>query len=198
MNKVIREIDFKSGKIMQIISGDITQENVDAIVNAANAYLQHGGGVARVISLNGGSQIQIESDSWIEKSGPVSHESPAYTSGGALPCKYVIHAVGPVWGEGDEDKKLTAAISGSLNLSDQLGLTSISFPAISTGIFGFPKERAAKIILKELEKYFEEHPGTSLELIRLVLFDEDSVAVFLDIYDSFIHVRGNNTNHKLS
>jgi len=192
MNKLISETKFKSGKVMQIISGDITRENVDAIVNAANAYLQHGGGVAGVISFNGGPQIQIESDSWIEKYGPVRHKIPAYTGGGELPCQYVIHAVGPVWGEGDEDKKLAAAISGSLKLGDQLGLTSISFPANSTGIFGFPKERAAKIILKEIIEYCGEPYGTSLELIRLVLFDDESVAVFLKVSDLIDDIPVNN------
>ena len=198
MNKLISETKFKSGKVMQIISGDITKESVDAIVNAANAYLQHGGGVAGVISLNGGPLIQIESDSWIEKYGPVRHETPAYTGGGDLPCQYVIHAVGPVWGEGDADKKLAAAISGSLKLGDQLGLASISIPAISTGIFGFPKERAAMIILKEIIDYCGEPYGTSLELIRLVLFDDESVAVFLKVSDLIDDIPVNNIHNILT
>ena len=178
MNETISKITLDLGKVINIRFGDITEEHVDGIVNAANAYLQHGGGVAGVISLNGGSIIQEESDLWIEKHGPVQHESPAYTSGGDLPCKYVIHAVGPVWGEGDEDQKLADAISGSLALGDRLGLTSIAFPAISTGIFRFPMKRAAKIILEEIKNYFDQNPGTELNQVRLVLFDERSVSVF--------------------
>ena len=125
MNKLIREYIFETGKVLQILLGDITKEHVDVIVNAANAYLQHGGGVAGVISLKGGSIIQMESGQWLEENGPVQHASPAFTSGGDLPCKYVIHAVGPIWGEGDEDKKLAEAVAGSLVLGDQLGLSSI-------------------------------------------------------------------------
>jgi O-acetyl-ADP-ribose deacetylase (regulator of RNase III) len=184
MNKLIREFVFESGKVLQILLGDITKEHVDAIVNAANAYLQHGGGVAGVISLKGGSIIQKESDQWLEENGPVQHASPVYTSGGDLPCKYVIHAVGPVWGEGDEDKKLAEAIAGSLALGDQLGLSSIAIPAISTGIFRFPIERAAKIILNAFRTYIKQNPAASLRQIRLVLYDEQSLYVFLKIAES--------------
>lgn len=179
MNKVVKEYPFSSGIKLQIISGDLTRERVDAIVNAANAYLQHGGGVAGAISRHGGPQIQIDSDQWIEQHGFVSHNSPAYTTGGNLHCRYVIHAVGPVWGEGDEDEKLADAISGSLKLGDQLSLISLAFPAISTGIFGFPKERAAKVILKAMRDYFAGTPGSNLEVVRITLFDQDSLHIFL-------------------
>lgn len=192
MNQLVREVVLGSGKSIQIISGDITEEHVDAIVNAANAYLQHGGGVAGAISLNGGPQIQVESDAWFEQHGPVQHDSPAYTGGGELPCRYLIHAVGPVWGEGDEDVKLAAAIMGALILANRLELNSIAFPAISTGIFGFPKERAAKIILQVFKDYFGEFPDTRLELVRLALFDEESVAVFLQAADLEFNIPNNN------
>lgn len=184
MNKLIREYIFETGKVLQILLGDITKEHVDVIVNAANAYLQHGGGVAGVISLKGGSIIQMESDQWLEENGPVQHASPAYTSGGDLPCKYVIHAVGPIWGEGDEDKKLAEAVAGSLVLGDQLGLSSIAFPAISTGIFRFPIERAAKIILEAFRTYIKQNPAANLGQIRLVLYDQQSLYVFLRIAES--------------
>ncbi len=197
MNQLIREIVFKSEKRFQLVHGDITEEQVEAIVNAANAYLQHGGGVAGVISLNGGPQIQIESDAWIEQQGPVRHESPAYTSGGRLPCRYVIHAVGPVWGEGDEDYKLRAALVGALKLGDRLGLTSIAFPAISTGIFGFPKERAAKINLSVFKDYFNECPDSNLEIIRLTLFDEESMAVFLKVFYVELDISENTNRGKV-
>lgn len=184
MNKLIREYIFETGKVLQILLGDITKEHVDVIVNAANAYLQHGGGVAGVISLKGGSIIQMESDQWLEENGPVQHASPAYTSGGDLPCKYVIHAVGPIWGEGDEDKKLAEAVAGSLVLGDQLGLSSIAFPTISTGIFRFPIERAAKIILEAFRTYIKQNPAANLGQIRLVLYDQQSLYVFLRIAES--------------
>src|SRR5512139_4331821 len=121
MNKVLREHNLPTGQTLQIVQGDITMEAVDAIVNAANEHLQHGGGVAWAISKKGGPVIQKESNDWVRQHGPIPHSHPAWTSGGLLPAKYVIHAVGPVWGDtqsagagGDEDKKLAEAVTGSL------------------------------------------------------------------------------------
>ncbi len=179
MDTILREKTLPNGTKVQIAQGDITAELLDAIVNAANSELQHGGGVAWAISRRGGPKIQQESNAWVRKYGPVSHEEPAYTSGGNMPCKYVIHAVGPVWGVGDEDKKLTAAISGSLRCADRLKLASIAFPAISTGIFGFPKDRAAKIFFATFEKYFAENPQSSVKLVRMSLLDQPTVDAFL-------------------
>jgi len=179
MNTVLKERTLSTGQTLQIVQGDITIEEVDAIVNAANEHLQHGGGVAWAISKRGGPAIQQESDEWVRTKGTVSHAHPAWTSGGLLPAKTVIHAVGPVWGEGDEDAKLAAAVSGSLRVADELGLQSIAFPAISTGIFGFPKERAAKIILGAIEAYFEENTSSGVKVVKLVLFDQPTVDVFL-------------------
>src|SRR3990170_659673 len=128
MNTVLMERVLQTGQTIQIVQGDITLENVDAIVNAANEHLQHGGGVAWAIVKRGGDVIQDESDAWIRKHGLVSHSRPAWTSGGRLPAKYVIHAVGPVWGDGDEDAKLAAAVTGCLRVADELTLESIAFP----------------------------------------------------------------------
>jgi len=186
MNTVLQERNLPTGQTLQIVQGDITTEEVDAIVNAANEHLQHGGGVAWAISKRGGPVIQQESDEWIRTKGTVSHAHPAWTSGGLLPAKYVIHAVGPVWGDphetgtgGDEDAKLAEAVSGSLRVADELGLASIAFPAISTGIFGFPKERAAKVIIEAIETYFNENISSGIKVIRLVLFDQATVNAFL-------------------
>jgi O-acetyl-ADP-ribose deacetylase (regulator of RNase III) len=181
MNTVLKERNLPTGQNLQIVQGDITTEEVDAIVNAANEHLQHGGGVAWAISRRGGPTIQQESDEWVRTKGPVSHTHPAWTSGGLLPAKTVIHAVGPVWGEGNEDFKLSAAVSGSLRVADELGLQSIAFPAISTGIFGFPKERAAKVILEAIETYFKENTSSGLKVIKLVLFDQPTVGAFLQV-----------------
>ena len=179
MNTISAEKKLPSDQIIQIVQGDITTEDVDAIVNAANEHLQHGGGVAWAISKKGGPAIQKESDEWIRQHGPVPHSRPAWTSGGLLPAKYVIHAVGPVWGDGDEDNKLESAVTGSLRVADELKLTSIAMPAISTGIFGFPKERAAKIIFSAIEKYFVENSSSRLKIVKLVLFDQATVDVFI-------------------
>ena len=178
MNAVLVEKRLPSNQSIQIVQGDITVEEVDAIVNAANEHLQHGGGVARTISKQGGPAIQKESDAWIRQHGPVSHSHPAWTSGGHLPAKYVIHAVGPVWGDGDEDRKLSDAVTGSLRVADELKCSSIVIPAISTGIFGFPKERAANIIFSTIADYFESNPS-NIKVVKLVLFDQPTVDVFV-------------------
>ncbi len=183
MSEILREKTLPGGQKLQIAQGDITLEQVDAIVNAANASLQHGGGVAWAISRRGGEAIQRESDEWVRKYGPVTHEKPACTSGGRMPCKYVIHAVGPVWGAGDEQRKLAAAARGALECAAELKLASIALPAISTGIFGFPKELAAEIIFAEIGKFFAENEDATLKLARLTLFDAPTVEAFLNIWD---------------
>jgi O-acetyl-ADP-ribose deacetylase (regulator of RNase III) len=178
MNTLLVKHTFPTGQTIQIVQGDITTEEVDAIVNAANEFLQHGGGVARTISKKGGSTIQKESDDWVSEHGRVSHASPAWTSGGHLPAKYVIHAVGPIWGDRDEDSKLESAVTGSLRVADELKCSSIALPAISTGIFGFPKDRAAGIIFSAIEKYFVEN-SSGLKTVKLALYDQPTVDVFV-------------------
>ncbi len=182
MNTLLAERKLSGGQALQLVQGDITIEQVDAIVNAANERLQHGGGVAWAIVRNGGEVIQQESDQWVEEHGPVSHAKPAWTSAGLLPARYVIHAVGPVWGDGDEDTKLAAAVRGSLRTADELGLRSIALPSISTGIFGFPKRRAAGVFLKAIRYYFDHTPSTGLETARIILFDQETTDAFLDVW----------------
>ncbi|RMF59422.1 MAG: macro domain-containing protein [Calditrichaeota bacterium] len=165
---------FPGDKLLKLVQGDITTEEVDAIVNAANSYLKHGGGVAGAIVRRGGHIIQEESD----KIGFVPVGEVALTTAGNLPCKYVIHAVGPRWGEGDEDNKLKNAVLNSLKLAEEKGFQSISMPAISSGIFGFPKDRCAEIILSTVANYFQEHPQSSLQEVRICLFDTPTVEVF--------------------
>ena len=178
MNTILVEKRLPSNQIIQIIQGDITTQEVDAIVNAANEYLQHGGGVAQTISKRGGPTIQKESDTWVREHGRVSHAKPAWTLGGRLPAKYVIHAVGPVWGDGDEDNKLKAAVTSSLRVADDLGCSSVALPAISTGIYGIPKDRAAEVIFSAIENYFVQSPS-QVRVIKLVLYDQSTVDVFL-------------------
>ncbi|MFN3480787.1 MAG: macro domain-containing protein [Thermodesulfovibrionales bacterium] len=155
-------------KRLRLVKGDITERDVDAIVNAANSHLQHGGGVAGAIVRKGGQVIQEESD----RIGfvPVGHA--AITGAGKLPCKYVIHAVGPRMGEGDEDSKLRNAIINSLKLASGKGLKSISVPAISSGIFGFPKDRCAEILVREAANYLRDNPKTSLEIVEFCIYDD--------------------------
>jgi O-acetyl-ADP-ribose deacetylase (regulator of RNase III) len=177
MNRVLRSHTFASGLTVSLVQGDITAEAVDAIVNAANNRLAHGGGVAGAIARRGGPAIQTESNAWVQAHGPVPHEKPAVTGAGRLPCKAVIHAVGPVWGAGGEDAKLRAAVLGALGAAADRGFVSLSLPAISTGIFGFPKERAARVILQAIED-FAGGPAVSLREIRIAILDDPTMAPF--------------------
>jgi len=181
VNRIIEETTLPEGQQIQIIQGDLTQEQVDGIVNAANAQLQHGAGVAGAISSKGGPTIQAESNAWVREHGPVKHAAPAYTRGGNLPCRYVIHAVGPIWQASAPDQgdiALAAAVEGSLALADHLQLKSLAIPAISTGIFGFPKERAARVMLTAMRQYFEQNPAGELRQVRLVLYDQETLDAF--------------------
>lgn len=182
MNTVVQEKHFGSERILQLVHGDLTQEQVDAIVNAANSHLQHGGGVAAAIVRRGGRIIQEESDQWVRKHGEVPHHSPAYTSAGNLPCRYVIHAVGPVWGAGDEDNKLVQALRGALHLADQLQLTTLAIPPISTGIFGFPKDRAARIFYQVIANEWQTNAVSSLKLVRITIIDAETLKVFNQVW----------------
>jgi O-acetyl-ADP-ribose deacetylase (regulator of RNase III) len=178
VSEIIAERSLPGGQTLRLARGDLTQEPTDAIVNAANSQLSHGGGVAGAIVRAGGRQIQDESNAWVHQHGPVHHDCPAITSAGNLPSRYVIHAVGPVWGEGDEPAKLAAAVTGALELAEQRGLRSLALPAISTGIFGFPKDLAAKVILRAIADFAEAHPQSALQDIRLVLFDPAGAQTF--------------------
>ncbi|HXX54375.1 MAG TPA: macro domain-containing protein [Thermodesulfovibrionales bacterium] len=163
-----------NGMILRLVHGDITERDTDAIVNAANSRLQHGGGVAAAIVRKGGFTIQEESD----KIGFVPVGNAAITGAGRLAAKYVIHAVGPRMGEGDEDDKLRSAVLRSLTLASGKGMKSISIPAISSGIFGFPKDRCAEILVTSALRYIKETPETSLELIEFCVHDDLTAGYF--------------------
>ncbi len=159
---------------IRLVSAALTERAVDAIVNAANSHLRHGGGVAGAIVRKGGRIIQDESD----RIGFVPAGSAAMTTGGKLKAHYVIHAVGPRMGEGDEDNKLISAIRSVLRLASDKGLKSISVPAISAGIFGFPKQRCASILVGETAAFVRDEPGNSLELVEFCVFDPEAFGFF--------------------
>ena len=158
--------------ILELLEGDITQMDSDAIVNAANAQLVLGGGVAGAIARKGGPRIQAECD----EIGGTFVGGAVITTGGDLKAGHVIHAVGPRMGEGNEDDKLRNATLNSLKVADENNLKSISLPAISTGIFGFPIERCAKIMLETTISYLKGTTG--LEKVVFCLFGRDSYDVF--------------------
>jgi O-acetyl-ADP-ribose deacetylase (regulator of RNase III) len=182
MSPVLAQHRLAKGAVLALVQGDLTEARLDAIVNAANGQLQHGGGLAGVISRRGGPSIQQESDVWVQQNGLARYDRPAVTGAGRLPCRYVIHAVGPVWGEGDEDRKLSLAISVSLETAASMELTSLGLPAISTGIFGFPKARAAPIILDAIVEFFAAHPAAGLKRVELVLLDQPTLQIFQETF----------------
>ncbi len=180
-NRVLLTVTVPTGPCVRVVQGDLTAEVVDAIVNAANGYLAHGGGVAGAIVRRGGEIIQQESDAWVQAHGPVPTGSAALTGGGRLPARYVIHAVGPIWqGRGDEPALLRAAVQAALALAEAHGLHSISIPALSSGIFGFPKPLAAQVIWEAVLDYLHEHPQTSLQEIRFCNIDELTARLFYE------------------
>jgi O-acetyl-ADP-ribose deacetylase (regulator of RNase III) len=159
-------------KTLELVEGDITEMDTDAIVNAANAQLILGGGVAGAIRRKGGPVIQQQCN----KIGGTFVGGAVITGGGNLKAKYVIHAVGPRMGEGDEDEKLRNATANTLKVADENNLKSISFCAISTGIFGFPIESCAGIMLSETIGYLKGDTG--LERIVFCLYGRDAYEVF--------------------
>jgi O-acetyl-ADP-ribose deacetylase len=158
--------------LLELTQGDLTDQTTDAIVNAANAALQMGGGVAGAIRRRGGPAIQEECN----RIGGTHVGGAVITTGGNLPAQYVIHAVGPIYGDNHEDEKLKDATLGSLKLADKNRLKSIAFPAISTGIFGFPKDRCATIMLSTTIAYLEGPTG--LEKVVYCLYDKKTLDIF--------------------
>lgn len=177
--QTLKDVTINSTTI-RVVRGDITEMDVDAIVNAANSYLQHGGGVAGAIIRKGGAIIQHESN----RIGFVPVGSCAITTGGSLKAGHVIHAVGPRWGEGDEENKLKNAVYNTLKLASHKSIQSLAMPAISAGIFGFPKDRCAYIIIDEVFSYITTQT-TSLKEIIFCLIDDEMVDFFSDYIEKF-------------
>jgi O-acetyl-ADP-ribose deacetylase len=175
---VVFERTLPSGHVVRLRQGDLTEERVDAIVNAANAHLQLGGGLAGAIRRRGGPEIQVECDAWVRSHGLAGHDRPGLTGPGRLPCRAVIHAVGPVWGSGDEDGKLARAYRSALELAERERHRSIALPSISTGIFGFPVERAAPIAVRTIREFCGGHADSALREIRFTIIDAPTVGAF--------------------
>jgi len=159
---------------IELVQGDITESCTDAIVNAANAQLILGAGVAGAIRAKGGPSIQEECNAI----GHCPVGGAVITGGGNLKARHVIHAVGPRQGEGDEETKLKNATLNSLKVADQNNLKSITFPAISTGIFGFPLDACARIMLTTTQEYLTG--TTNIERVVFTLFDDKSLKAFGD------------------
>jgi len=172
------ERDFRYGKI-QLIQGDITREVTDAIVNAANPTLLGGGGVDGAIHRAGGPAILAECKAIRASQGECPPGEAVVTTGGRLPARYVIHTVGPVWRGGDrgEQEILASCYQNCLRLAVQKGLRSVSFPAISTGAYGYPVEMAAPVSLSTVATFLRrEKPAPGL--VRFVLFDAGTLHAY--------------------
>jgi O-acetyl-ADP-ribose deacetylase (regulator of RNase III) len=159
---------------LEAVQGDLTEERVVAIVNAANTHLAHGGGIAGAIVRKGGRVIQDES----YRVAPVPVGGAVATGAGALPCSWVIHAVGPTWGEGNEEAKLRSAVRSALDEALRLEAASVALPAISTGIFGYPKELGTRHIVEEAVAWLAAHPTAPIRLLRFTAFDQPTAELF--------------------
>jgi O-acetyl-ADP-ribose deacetylase (regulator of RNase III) len=171
--------------VLVLEKGDITHSQVDAIVNAANEALVLGGGVAGAILRAGGSEIQEE----CLRRAPIRTGEAVITTGGRLPARHVIHAVGPRGGDPDADALLEKAVLASLRVAEDLGLRSIAFPAISTGIFGYPLGECARRMTRIAADWLA-HPKPGLTEIRIVLFEETAFTAFSQALDSILDSGG--------
>ena len=165
---------------INICKGNLVQEQVDAIVNAANEDLKHIGGLAKAILDAGGLTIQSESDAYTRIHGKVKPGAAVCLGSGNLPCKKLIHAVGPQWngGQHNEEQLLYFSIFQSLEAAGKEALTSIAFPAISTGIFGVPVSICARLSLKAVQDYFQTSPNTTIQNVKFILFTQDAIDAF--------------------
>ena len=159
---------------LELRQADITEQVVDAIVNAANSQLILGGGVAGAIRQKGGPAVQDECN----QKAPIKVGQAVITTAGQLKAKYVIHTVGPRMGEGDEDNKLAQATLSTLKVAEDNNLSSLAFCAISTGIFGYPKDRCAKIMFKNTIQYLKGQ--THLKKVVFCLFSRDAYEIFCE------------------
>lgn len=155
-----------------LVEGDITEMDVDAVVNAANSALKLGGGVAGAIRRKGGPAIQAECD----RIGGTPVGTAVITGGGKLRARHVIHAVGPQMGEGDEERKLASAVRSSLEVAEGAHLRTVAFPAISTGIYGYPLADAARVMLRCVMEYLSG--GTRLRAVTFCLFGREAYEAF--------------------
>ncbi len=162
---------------LSLIQGDITLQDTDAIVNAANTGLLGGGGVDGAIHRAGGTKILEECKKIRAKQGGCPTGEAVITSGGDMKTKYVVHTVGPVWSGGshNEEQLLRNAYYNSLKIAKEKGIKSVSFPSISTGVYRFPIDRAARIALKAVKESIQEH---SFAEVRFVLFSERDLKVY--------------------
>lgn len=172
---------------LSLIQGDITKQNTDAIVNAANSGLMGGGGVDGAIHRAGGPAILEECKHIVAKQGRLPTGEAVITTGGNLPAKYVIHTVGPVWrgGNSGESQLLSNAYGHSLELAAAHKLRSVSFPSISTGVYSYPIQPAAEVALKTVIDSLQQ--GSSINEVVFVLFDNNTFKAYAEALEKLLH-----------
>ncbi len=180
------EKKFKIGsKHIIIVQGDITKAEVDAIVNAANSQLAGGGGVDGAIHRAAGPKLLEAGRKYVQENGPLPTGEAIITPGFNLKAKYVIHTVGPIYkgGKNNEPKLLANAYKNSLMVAHKNNLTSIAFPAISCGVYGYPREEAAKIAISTIKEHL---PSTVIEKCYFYLFSEDMYLLWAEVAEEVV------------
>jgi O-acetyl-ADP-ribose deacetylase len=157
---------------IEVATGDITTMEVDVVVNAANEQLAHGGGVALAIARAGAPDVDRESREWVAHHGPLAEGETAHTGAGPMPARWVVHVVGPRYQEGrDNESLLRRAVTAALDRALELGAASVALPAISAGIFGYPRSEATAVIASQAAGWVAAHPDGPGRVV-LVGFDE--------------------------
>ncbi len=168
-----------AGTTVRLVQGDITKQDTDAVVNAANPDLAPGGGVAGAIHRAGGASLTTACREIRRREGPLATGEAVITAGGNLPAPWVIHTVGPVWhgGKGGEAELLARCYRSCLALACERGLGSVTFPSLSTGAYGYPVELAAPVALRAVASFLREDSG-HLKEVRFVLFSGRDLALY--------------------
>lgn len=168
------------GAVLRVVQDDITTLDVDAVVNAANEHLSHGGGVAAALARAGGDEVQRESDAWVEAHGPVRPGTAAVTTAGRMPARMIVHVVGPRH-HPDQDNAalLERAVRAALDAADDAGVSSVALPAISAGIFGYPPPEATAVIVRTCAAWLAEDDRV-VDDVLLVGFDAATADLFSD------------------
>lgn len=181
--KPLRTRALPDGRVFAVVNNDLLSEPVEAIVNPANGGLSHGGGVAAAISKAAGAELDDEGDRIVGERGRIPVGDAVVTTAGRLPFKGVIHVVGPRNGDGDEERKLVRALQSAFTRAGERGWQSVSFPAVSSGIFSVPHDVCARAYLRAVGEFFPANPGSSLRVVRLCLMRGPLLDLVLRLLD---------------
>jgi putative ATPase len=168
--EVVARKELSGGRVFEVVLGNLLEEPVDAIVNAANGHLAHGGGVAAAIARAAGPALTEEGDRIVRERGEIPVGEAVVTTAGGLPFKGVIHTVGPHQGVGKEEERLEAALRAAFLRAHEKGWTSVSFPAVSSGIFAVPLEVCSRAYVAAVRGFWDDHPDSTVRSLRLCLF----------------------------